>query len=155
MISLLFASAVLAADPSRAGKKVRHVFQISAQGSKSPSTLFNLTVDPADEPKQNDYVTPLGIRQQFMIGDELRYRYVEDLNANFLSEHYNISQIFIQTSWNDTAILSAQAMLLGLYPPGKNNYTLREDQKERAVPPIEGFDFKPWIDEMGDEALPY
>lgn len=46
-------------------------------------------------------------------------------------------------------------MLLGLYPPGKNNYTLREDQKERAVPPIEGFDFKPWIQEMGDEALPY
>jgi hypothetical protein len=23
------------------------------------------------------------------------------------------------------------------------------------VPPIEGFDFKPWIDEMGLEALPY
>lgn len=46
-------------------------------------------------------------------------------------------------------------MLLGLYPPGKNNYKLRDDQKERAVPPIEGFDFKPWIAEMGDDALPY
>ena len=46
-------------------------------------------------------------------------------------------------------------MLLGLYPPGKNNYVLGEHQKYNAVPPIEGFDFKPWIDEMGLEALPH
>ena len=54
-----------------------------------------------------------------MIGDELRYRYVEEQDPkHVLAEKYNISQIFIQSSWNDTAILSAQAMLLGLYPPG-------------------------------------
>ena len=46
-------------------------------------------------------------------------------------------------------------MLLGVYPPGQNNYVIREDQKYNAVPPIEGFDFKPWIDEMGLETLPY
>jgi hypothetical protein len=46
-------------------------------------------------------------------------------------------------------------MLLGLYPPGKNNYKITEEQKYNAVPPVEGFDFKPWIDEMGLEALPY
>ena len=94
-----------------------------------------------------------------MIGDELRYRYVDDQKKNgkftFLAEKYDITQLFIQTSWNDTAILSAQAMLLGLYPPGQNNYVIKEDQKYNAVPPIEGFDFKPWIDEMGLEALPY
>jgi hypothetical protein len=43
-----------------------------------------------------------------------------------MDELYNITQIYIQTSWNDTAILSAQAMLLGLYPPGKNNYKIEE-----------------------------
>ena len=46
-------------------------------------------------------------------------------------------------------------MLLGVYPPGKNIYKIKESQKYNAVPPIEGFDFKPWIDEMGLEALPY
>lgn len=29
--------------------------------------------------------------------------------------------------WSDKQILSAQAMLLGIYPPKKNNYVLRED----------------------------
>jgi hypothetical protein len=91
-----------------------------------------------------------------MIGDELRYRYIEEQSTkNVLAEKYNISQIFIQSAWNDTAILSAQAMLLGIYPPGQNNYTITDDQKERAVPPIQGFNFTPWINEMGNEALPY
>ena len=35
--------------------------------------------------------------------------------------------------WSDKQILSAQAMLLGMYPPKKNNYVLRDDQLERAV----------------------
>mmetsp|Transcript_39710 Transcript_39710/g.60855 ORF Transcript_39710/g.60855 Transcript_39710/m.60855 type:complete len:180 (+) Transcript_39710:364-903(+) len=46
-------------------------------------------------------------------------------------------------------------MLLGLYPPGKNNYVLEESQKYNAIPPVEGFDFTPWIEEMGLEALPH
>jgi hypothetical protein len=46
-------------------------------------------------------------------------------------------------------------MLLGMYPPGKNNYVLEKDQVANAVPPIENFDFQPWIDEMGLEALPH
>jgi len=90
-----------------------------------------------------------------MIGNELRFRYIEEQSGKFLADLYDITQSFLQTSWSDTAILSAQAMLLGVYPPKKNNYVLEENQKYNAVPPIEGFDFKPWIDEMGLEALPY
>lgn len=90
-----------------------------------------------------------------MIGNELRYRYVEDMAGKFLAPKYDITQTFIQTSWNDTSILSSQAMMLGIFPPGENNYVLEESQKYNAVPPIEGFDFKPWIDEMGLEALPH
>mmetsp|Transcript_4583 Transcript_4583/g.6954 ORF Transcript_4583/g.6954 Transcript_4583/m.6954 type:complete len:348 (-) Transcript_4583:32-1075(-) len=90
-----------------------------------------------------------------MIGDELRYRYVEEQSGSFLDDLYNITQIYIQTSWNDTSILSSQAMLLGLYPPTKNNYVLEESQKYTAIPPVEGFDFTPWIEEMGLEALPH
>lgn len=95
-----------------------------------------------------------------MIGDELRYRYVEDRKNKddkyeFLEKLYDITQIYIQTSWNDTSILSAQAMLLGIYPPKMNNYVIKEEQKYNAVPPIEGFDFSPWIEEMGLEALPF
>ena len=160
-IALLTGAAVLAADAyatnyevSRNGKNVKYVFQISAQGSHTPAQSLSLAKNPDEEPKQLNYVTPLGIRQQYMIGNELRYRYIEE-TKDFLDDLYNITQPFLQTSWNDTSILSAQAMMLGIYPPKKNNYVLEEHQKYNAVPPIEGFDFKPWIDEMGLEALPY
>jgi hypothetical protein len=46
-------------------------------------------------------------------------------------------------------------MLLGIYPPGANNYVLTDEQKANAIPPIENFDFTPWINEMGNEALPH
>ena len=65
-------------DVSRSSKKVKYVYQISAQGSHTPKKLLNLVEKPEDEPKYPDYVTPLGIRQQYMIGDELRLRYVEE-----------------------------------------------------------------------------
>jgi hypothetical protein len=109
-------------DVSRNGKNVKFVFQVSAQGSHTPGTSLGWAKDASEEPKQFNYVTPLGIRQQYMIGNELRYRYVEEMKGGFLAELYDITQPFIQTSWNDTAILSAQAMMLGIYPPGKNNY---------------------------------
>jgi len=79
-----------------------------------------LTANSADEPSPSvaGQLTPLGVRQQYLIGDELRYRYVEEQKNQFLDEKYNISQIYIQSMWADHTVLSAQAMLLGLYPPG-------------------------------------
>jgi hypothetical protein len=154
----IFAAASVSAastDPnSRTGKNVQFVYQISAQGSAYPQENLKLAKNADEEANKLNDVTPLGIRQQYMIGNELRYRYVEE-SPLLLDELYDITQIFIQTNWNDTSILSAQSMLLGMYPPGKNNYVLEKDQVANAIPPIENFDFQPWIDEMGLEALPH
>ena len=65
-------------DPSRATTNVKWVYQISAQGSHTPKEFLGMAKSKDDEDKQKDYVTPLGIRQQYMIGDELRFRYVDD-----------------------------------------------------------------------------
>lgn len=63
---------------SRNGSNVKFVYQISAQGSHTPEEILNLAKNPEDEAKYANYVTPLGIRQQYMIGNELRYRYIEE-----------------------------------------------------------------------------
>ena len=104
--------------------KVKYVYQISAPGSHTPKQDLKLSEEGSI--KNLDYITPLGIRQQYMIGDELRYRYADEQIGEFLDDKYNITQLFLQTAWNDTQILSAQAMSLGIYPPGKNNYVLEE-----------------------------
>lgn len=50
-------------DVSRTSKNVKFVYQISAQGSHAPSEAIGLAKNPDDEPKQLNYITPLGIRQ--------------------------------------------------------------------------------------------
>lgn len=47
---------------SRTDKNVKFVFQISAQGSHTPHESLGWAKNPEEEPKQLDYVTPLGIR---------------------------------------------------------------------------------------------
>jgi len=53
------------ADPanvSRVGKGVKFVYQISAQGSHTPSKAMGYAKTPSEEPAELNYVTPLGIR---------------------------------------------------------------------------------------------
>ena len=80
----------------------------------SPETSLNLAENPAQEPKYANRITPVGQRQQFLIGTELRRRYVDE--AKFLSADYNIAQLFLQSPFVAGNILSMQAQMMGLYP---------------------------------------
>ena len=70
-----------------------------------------------------------------------------------MDSNYNISQIYIQSVDGDLYRNSSLAMMMGMYPPGTNTYTITDAQKDRAVPPID-YDFSKWIHELGDAALP-
>lgn len=66
---------------------------------------------------------------------------------------YNISQIYIQSIDDTLYRNSSLAMMMGMYPPGTNMYKITDEQKDRAVPPVD-YDFSKWIEELGDAALP-
>jgi hypothetical protein len=50
-------------------------------------------------------MTPLGQRQQYIVGGEYRLRYVEE--AGFLNYSYDITQTWIQATFDSKNILSA------------------------------------------------
>eukprot|EP00347_Sterkiella_histriomuscorum_P022996 403336353 len=90
-------------------------------------------------------ITPLGIRQQYLIGQELRRRFITNLssgtgipgyNATFLNESYKISEIFTRTSGNSQSYLSANSLMIGLYPPETCNQKLTEWQQKNVRPPL-------------------
>lgn len=61
-------------------------------------------------------LTPLGIYQEFLLGQGLRTRYVDELQL--LPPQYRGDSVYAcATNFNRT-IMSAQACLCGLYPPG-------------------------------------
>jgi lysosomal acid phosphatase len=61
-------------------------------------------------------LTPLGINQEYILGQSLRARYIDDLQL--LAPRYECDSIYAcSTNYNRT-IMSALACLCGLYPPG-------------------------------------
>ena len=137
---------------SREGRDVTFVVALNAPALSSPQTSLNLAEDPAQEPKYANRITPVGQRQQFLIGSELRRRYVTE--SKTLDEEYIISQMYLQAPFVAKNILSLQAQMMGLYPSTHAN-DLTEWQQGNAVPPIEGADFSEWQKELGAYALPH
>ena len=91
----LFASALLAAaavaqddDVSRLGKNIKMVVVVSNGGVEYPAHNFGLATDPAmNNVGVPGELTPLGQRQQFLIGSELRTRYVDE-SRTLLYDYY-------------------------------------------------------------------
>jgi hypothetical protein len=144
-------------EVSRLGKNILVLNEVSTPGFTTPSVLFNKVKNATDEPKYKENLTPLGKRQQYIVGGEYRLRYVEEASS-FLNYSYDITQLWIQTTFDSKNILSAQAQLHGLYPPSTNINFLNEWQQRNAVPPLDNVlndQWTAWQQELGDKALPY
>lgn len=63
-----------------------------------------------------EQLTPVGMKQEFKLGQKLRKYYIEDVN--FLKSKYQPETIYTISSGTNRTIMSAQCLLTGLYPPG-------------------------------------
>lgn len=115
---------------------------LSNGGIEYPPHNFGIAVEQAvNEIEMTGGITPLGQRQQFLIGSELRERYVEE-SRTLLFDYY-VPQTFLQTPQKQASILSLQAQMMGLFPASNVN-DLTEWQQGNAVPPMQGVDFTQW-----------
>jgi len=99
-------------------------------------------------------LTNAGLRQQYLLGRELRKRYMED--TKLLSERHDIrnrKQIRIRTTSKTQTIASAYAQLMGLYTPGSGDL-LTPNEIGRAIPP-NVYDYSVWKEELETAALNY
>lgn len=158
-VSTLIAAASLAVlgsakfdDPSREGRDLAMILMVQGPAMSTPETNLFWAKDESENFKYANRITPLGQRQQFLIGSELRRRYV--FESALLSEDYIISQVFMQTPFVAKNILSTQALMMGLFPATKAN-DLTDWQQKNAVPPMAGVDFSEWQRELGAHALPF
>ncbi len=93
-------------------------------------------------------LTPGGMRQHYILGRELRHRYVS--LSGFLSPHYDPAEISIYATNSSRCAGSAAAQALGLYPPGTGPELAAGN--ENGVPP-NGFDYRTWVAELNSSAL--
>jgi len=87
------------------------VIQLARHGARAPNSFEYI---PNQYPEKNGELTPLGLVQQYFLGQEMRKRYIE--NQSFLSETLDPSEVIIKSSWKNRTIWSALAFTNGLYP---------------------------------------
>ncbi|KRZ95410.1 Prostatic acid phosphatase [Trichinella sp. T8] len=94
-------------------KNRHHMYR---HGYRTPLGTF-----PTDEYQEWAYpngfrqLTKLGCQQQYELGQYLRGRY-----ANFLSDHYNASEVYVRSTDTDRTLSSAECNLAGMFPPDES-----------------------------------
>ena len=103
---------------------------------------------------KDQYLTPLGQRQEFLLGAGLRLKYVE--TEKLISQNYNSSEIYIRSTNIQHSILSAQSLVLGLYPDKLEKLTETQLKKENIWKPAWKLTIDSYIEEnLKNSSLPY
>lgn len=139
------------AQQSKAAEVMDSLIQVTTSGAYAPEKIFEWTKDATANFKVPGGITPLGQRQQYYIGDEIRERYVKD--TPFLAESFAINDQYLQSKFNARTSISLEAQMIGLYPPSTNNLKLNEWQQNHAFPPLDTSDVADWIKGLGENAL--
>ena len=95
-------------------------------------------------------LTEVGMRQTYILGREMRKRYVE--RENLLSKKYKNKELYVRSTASSRALQSASSHLYGLYPLGTGLEIDQNYPLDIAVPPYQNLTLD--IPHMGYDALP-
>jgi hypothetical protein len=100
-------------------------------------------------------LTPSGFRQHYLIGHELRKRYVNEDGINddkILSPVYRPSEVYVRSTQVHRTVQSVNAQLLGLYPLSTAP-KITPEQVNNSLPPIKVSDQDQILEKLGLSAV--
>lgn len=92
---------------------------------------------------------PSGMRQQYLNGIEMHYRYVAQNQV--ISQAYNSNEIYIRSTDYNRTIMSVQSQMFGIYPTGPQ---IDQNSQEIAVPPLKVSNLAGQMIQLGNNAMP-
>ena len=123
------------------------VFQVSRHGARSPIEQHEWS--PARWAEGLGELTKHGRSQSYLVGSEVRDLYI--VKSRVTSQNFNLSEVHVRSTDYPRTIMSAQALLMGLFPKGPK---VSKAMAEKAVPPFPMENLKTLIEKLGDYALP-
>ena len=136
--------------------QLRWTFELINHGARSPHKGLDSNFKDFSNHTwigQNE-LTGVGLRQSFLIGYRDKLRYIEE--KELISKEYDPREILVHASENNRTLMSANALLHGLYPPGTGP-TIDPSLVDRAVPPVDSSTYieeKNRLDNCNYTALP-
>lgn len=124
------------------------VVEVFRHGARAPTDQY--TWDTGTWNQGLGELTPSGMRQHYLNGQEFRNRYatIQDL----LSPQYMSEQIYVRSTDVNRTIMSAQSQLLGFFPQGPSIKTA--NLQDLAQPPFNVSGFSTVKKNLGSNALP-
>lgn len=135
--------------------QLRWTFELVNHGARTPRNLDSNLTDFMNHTwiGQNE-LTGVGLRQSFLIGFRDRLRYIEE--KQLISDIYDPREIFVYSSENNKTLMSANALLHGLFLPGTGPQ-INESLVDSAVPPVDPSSYQEEKEELDSDnytALP-
>jgi lysosomal acid phosphatase len=131
----------------------KHIFVFEQFRHGGRGSIFVVPSDYVDRYEVdwggNGELSALGMRQHYLIGVRSRFKY-----KNFLSQKYDPKDMLIYSTDQNRTILSAQAQLLGMFPPKSGNELDEHDLKFALPPNPITPEMQNEIDSLGNNALP-
>ena len=95
-------------------------------------------------------ITAIGLRQQYLVGYDLKYNYGSTLKLN---EVYSPWQIYVRSTNHNVTLMSAQSQIEALFPLDKRA-DLTANQAKIAVPPGDNTIIQDDITNLGNKIMP-
>ena len=111
------------------GEELVQVIELCRHGARTGIVEFP---PPLTWKEGEGQLTGGGMREHYLIGKELYSDLV--ITNNFLSKHYNASEIYVHASDTNRTLMSAQSQAFGLY--NSSNNLLNKKQLPHALPPL-------------------
>jgi len=127
--------------------QLRWAFEIFRHGARTPysgmnSSFFDCFGEQWFGLKE---LTGVGLRQHFLVGSRNRIKYM--LENKLIKEKYDPREVFLISTDSNRTIMSANAQVQGLYPPGTGPI-LFPNQSESAIPPVNRDEIEEAKDEL-------
>ena len=135
-------------------QKLRWAFEIFRHGARTPYSGMTSDFEDCFGAKWQGLkeLTGVGLRQHFLVGYRNRLKYVNE--TQLIKGEYDPREVFIISTDSNRTIMSANAQVQGLYPPGTGP-TLYDNQTISAVPPIDmNKEMIEERDKLNNDALP-
>ena len=115
--------------------KLRWAFEIFRHGARTPYS--GMTSDFKDCFGEKwiglKELTGVGLRQHFLVGYRNRIKYINE--TNLIKSEYDPREVYLISTDSNRTIMSANAQVQGLYPPGLGP-KIESNQSDSAIPPV-------------------
>ena len=105
---------IASVQASLAHFELKLMLEVTRHGQRAPDKIFDLAANPEDNFKKPMNLTHTGAKNHYSTGRTIR-QMLDRIDPHFLSDSYDPSQIYVQSSCSARCIDSAISQLEGLY----------------------------------------